>query len=105
MKKALPLFLLAAAALFAFGCTSTPIKTTFDLDRPDGLGLSYASEKDVLYEKTITLEDGTHETTKFQAIASAAALAQAERDKVQAEANARNAAALVEALKLVPISK
>ena len=81
---------------------SNPIKTTFQVERPDGLGLSYASEKDVTYEKSVTLEDGTTEVTKFQAISSAAALAQAERDAVQAQANASNAQAVVEALSLVP---
>ena len=84
------------------GCQLAPVKTTFDVERPDGLGLSYSSEKDVLFEKTVVLEDGTTESTKFQALASAAALAQAERDKAQAEANAANSAALVEALKLIP---
>ncbi len=101
MKKTAAVIILLASLALA-GCMTNPIKTTFQVDRPDGLGLSYASEKDVTYEKSITLEDGTIEVTKFQAISSAAALAQAERDKVQAEANARNAAALVEALKLIP---
>ena len=84
------------------GCQLAPVKTTFDVQRPDGLGLSYSSEKDVIFEKTVTLEDGTIESTKFKALASAAAFAQAERDRVQAEANAANAAAVVEVLKLVP---
>lgn len=84
------------------GCQLAPVKTTFDVQRPDGLGLSYSSEKDVMYEKTITTADGVVESTRFSALASAAAFAQAERDKAQAEANAANAAAVVEALKLIP---
>ena len=99
MKTAFTLLAIIATLV---GCQSTPISTNFDVQRPDGLGLSYSSEKDVIFEKTVTLDDGTVESTKFQAIASAAALAQAERDKVQAEVNAANAAAVIEALKLVP---
>ena len=101
MKKTAAVITLLASLALA-GCMSNPIKTTFQVDRPDGLGLSYASEKDVTYEKSVTLEDGTTEVTKFQAISSAAALAQAERDAVQAQANASNAQAVVEALSLVP---
>ncbi len=101
MKKTAAVITLLASLALA-GCMSNPIKTTFQVERPDGLGLSYASEKDVTYEKSVTLEDGTTEVTKFQAISSAAALAQAERDAVQAQANASNAQAVVEALSLVP---
>ena len=101
MKKTAAVITLLASLALA-GCMSNPIKTTFQVERPDGLGLSYASEKDVTYEKSVTLEDGTIEVTKFQAISSAAALAQAERDAVQAQANASNAQAVVEALSLVP---
>ena len=102
MKKTTAVAVTLLASLALAGCMSNPIKTTFQVDRPDGLGLSYASEKDVTYEKSVTLEDGTTEVTKFQAISSAAALAQAERDAVQAQANASNAQAVVEALSLVP---
>ncbi len=96
----LTLLLLASAAMT--GCISKPIKTTFEAVRPDGLGLSYSSEKDVMYEKSTTLEDGTTEVIRFNAISSAAALAQAERDSVQAQANASNAQAVVSALSLLP---
>lgn len=96
----LTLLLLASAAMT--GCISKPIKTTFEAVRPDGLGLSYSSEKDVMYEKSTTLEDGTTEVIRFNAISSAAALAQAERDSVQAQANASNAQAVVSALSLIP---
>ena len=102
MKKTTAVAVTLLASLALAGCMSNPIKTTFQVERPDGLGLSYASEKDVTYEKSVTLEDGTTEITKFQAISSAAALAQAERDAVQAQANASNAQAVVEALSLVP---
>ncbi len=102
MKKTTAVAVTLLASLALAGCMSNPIKTTFQVERPDGLGLSYASEKDVTYEKSVTLEDGTTEVTKFQAISSAAALAQAERDAVQAQANASNAQAVVEALSLVP---
>ena len=96
----LTLLLLASAAMT--GCISKPIKTTFEAVRPDGLGLSYSSEKDVMYEKQITNDDGTIELIRFNAISSAAALAQAERDSVQAQANASNAQAVVSALSLLP---
>ena len=96
----LTLLLLASAAMT--GCISKPIKTNFEVIRPDGLGLSYSSEKDVMYEKQITNDDGTIELIRFNAISSAAALAQAERDSVQAQANASNAQAVVSALSLIP---
>jgi len=96
----LTLLLLASAAMT--GCISKPIKTNFEVIRPDGLGLSYSSEKDVMYEKQITNDDGTIELIRFNAISSAAALAQAERDSVQAQANASNAQAVVSALSLLP---
>mgnify|MGYP007071997284 CR=1 FL=1 len=96
----LTLLLLASAAMT--GCISKPIKTNFEVIRPDGLGLSYSSEKDVMYEKQITDADGTIELIRFNAISSAAALAQAERDSVQAQANASNAQAVVSALSLLP---
>lgn len=99
-----PIALLAIIALLT-GCQVAPIKTTFDINRPDGLGLSYASEKDVIYEKTVTLDDGTIESTKFQALASAAALADVERQRAQAEANAKNASVALEAIKLIPITE
>ena len=96
----LTLLLLASASMT--GCISKPIKTNFEVIRPDGLGLSYSSEKDVMYEKQITNDDGTIELIRFNAISSAAALAQAERDSVQAQANASNAQAVVSALSLLP---
>lgn len=101
MKTALPL--LAIIAMLT-GCQLAPVKTTFDVQRPDGLGLSYASEKDVIYEKTVTLSDGTVEQTKFQALASAAALADVERQRVQAEVNAKNADIALEAIKMLPVN-
>ena len=100
MTKLTLLLILASVALT--GCLSKPIKTTFEAARPDGLGLSYSSEKDVMYEKQITTPDGTTELIRFNAISSAAALAQAERDSVQAQANASNAQAVVSALSLIP---
>ncbi len=95
------LLLLALTALLT-GCQMAPVKTTFDVTKPDGFGLSYASEKDVIYKKTVTLEDGTTETTEFQALASAAALADVERQRVQAEVNAANTNLALEAIKRLP---
>ena len=95
----LRLFLVATVALAAFaftGCaTSQPIKTTLDLTTEPAPSLNYSSEKDVVYSRTVTdPETGVVEQVSFQALASAAAYAQAERDKVQAEANAAQAEAL-----------
>jgi len=81
-----------------------PVKTTFDIEQPEGMALSYSSEKDVIYEKTTVLDDGTTETTKFQALASAAALADVERQRVQAEVNAKNADIALEAIKMIPVA-
>lgn len=93
--------LLTVAIVAAFtlsGCTtSSPIKTTLDIESTEsGLPqLNYSSEKDVIYGRTITdPETGIVETVEFKALASAAALAQAEREKVQAEAAKAQAEAL-----------
>ncbi len=71
MKKALPLFLLAAASLFAFGCVS-PIKTTVDYTATaEGVPqLKYSSEKDIEYERVVKKDDGVVESVKFKASAS-----------------------------------
>lgn len=89
---------LLAGALFT-GCQSRPIKTTLDLTTEPAPALNYSSEKDVVYSRTITdPETGVVEQVSFQALASAAAYAQAERDKVQAQANAAQAEALAAAV-------
>lgn len=103
-SKILAGFLLAAIVLAASmftGCaTSAPIKTTLDLQSTEtGLPqLNYSSEKDVIYARSVENADGILEVVEFKALASAAAYAQAERDKVQAEANAAQAQALAAAV-------
>lgn len=102
-KTLLRLFLVATVALAAFafsGCQSSrPIKTTLDLTTEPAPSLNYSSEKDVVYSRTVTdPESGVVEQVSFQALASAAAYAQAERDKVQAQANAAQAEALAAAV-------
>lgn len=93
----IPNTLLAAITALAIGLlsgcsTTSPIKTTLDLKSTEaGLPmLNYSSEKDVLYSRTTA--DG--EIVEFKALASAAAYAQAEREKVQAEASRARAEAL-----------
>lgn len=89
--------LLAVIALLIFaGCsTPKPIKTDLTVETAPAFGLQYSSEKDVLYSRTQTDPvTGIVEQVDFKALASAAALAQAEREKVQAEAAKAQAEAL-----------
>jgi hypothetical protein len=77
--------LIIVLALLLTGCgTLAPINTKLELEGENFPSVMYKSEKDVLYERT-TLPDGTEEV-KLQAVASAPAMAQAERDKAEAEA-------------------
>lgn len=82
------------------GCaTSQPIKTTLDLTTDPSPALAYSSEKDVLYSRTTTDPiTGIIDSVIFKALASPAAYAQVERDTIQAQANASNAAALSESV-------
>lgn len=86
MKTAIATIVLA---LLFTGCAQ-PIRSSLDVSESTALGLpavSYHSEKDVIFKKTSTAPDGTTiETVEFQALASAAAYAQAEREKATAEA-------------------
>lgn len=92
------LLLPLAFLTFGTGCASlTPIKTTLDIESTEaGMPvLNYSSEKDVLYTRVSTdPETGIEERIEFKALASAAALAQAEREKVEAEASKAQAEAL-----------
>lgn len=101
-KMIAPLFMALLAIGFFAGCSSTaPIKTTLDIEATDtGMPvLNYSSEKDVLYSRTFTDPDtGIVEQVDFKALASAAALAQAERERVQAEASKAQAEALSAAI-------
>jgi len=101
MKALLKYTLLAVLAVTMFtGCMTRPIKTTLDLSTEPAPSLNYSSEKDVVYTRTVTNPNtGVVETVSFQAISSAPAYAQAERDRVQAEANAVNAKIGLEAIK------
>ncbi len=95
MKKIiLSAIILCSACLV--GCqTSRPIKTTLDLTTAPSPALNYSSEKDVIYSRTSTdPKTGIVEQVDFKALASAAAYAQAERDAIQAQANASAYAAL-----------
>lgn len=89
-------------ALVLTGCQLAPIKTTLGIESPSGLGINYTSEKDVIYRKSVTRDDGNTETIEFSALASAAAHADAERQRAQAEANARNAEIALKALQMIP---
>lgn len=91
--KALAL-LTSLAILLLAGCAQfEPINTQLEMD-----GIIYKSEKDIIYEKTV-LPDGTEEV-KFQALASAPAYAQAEREKMQAEISRNQSETALEALQL-----
>lgn len=105
MKTSILLSLFAIVALLSGCATSNPIKTDLNVGT-EPFGFNYSSEKDVLYERNVTNEDGTTENVSFKALASAAALAQAERDKVQAEANKAQAESLSSAIQsLAPLIK
>ena len=88
------------------GCLGIdPIRTDAEYTPQPSAGqpaFKYGSEKDILYNHTETTADGVVTSTDIKVLASAAAYADADRQTVQAEANARNAAALVEARKLIP---
>jgi hypothetical protein len=78
----------AAAAVFLTGC-NVPIRTTFDATIA-GTPISYKSEKDVkVIKRSYDPTTGNlTEEVEIEAVASAPALVQAERDKVQAETTA-----------------
>lgn len=89
MKKYIALLLAILAAAILSGCVGTPrpIKTDLSVETAPAFGLSYSSEKDVLYSRTSTdPETGVVEQVDFKALASAVAYAQAEREKIDAEA-------------------
>ena len=81
MKTKIILGLVAVfALLLASGCQTGPIKTTLDLESTaTGLpALSYSSEKDLSYERTVKdVEGGIIEHVKFTASASDPATVQA----------------------------
>ncbi len=81
MKYSITILLLAILATLT-GCLSTsPIKTTIDYSTAPATGmpaLSYSSEKDISYERTVTdPETGIVEMVKFSANASDPATVQA----------------------------
>jgi hypothetical protein len=105
MKRVFLLFILLIFALLISisntGCTTlNPIKTTLSLNTEPSPSINYSSEKDVIYSRTYTNpETGVIEQIEFKAIASAAAYAQSERDAIQAQANASQAAALADSVR------
>lgn len=81
---------LALCAITLTGCFATPIKTKIETKDPLP-AISYSSEKDVVFKKK-TYDPATGnviEEIELQAVASVPAAAQAERDKTQAETNAK----------------
>jgi len=93
-------FIILSLTLLFAGCqTSRPIKTTLNLTTDPSPALTYSSEKDVIYSRITTdPTTGIIDSVSFKALASPAAYAQAERDTIQAQANAANAAAAAESM-------
>lgn len=101
MKK---ITLLIVSALLITGCQNlTPIKTEVEVLLPEGKSFKYQSEKDVIAEITVDPESGKLTGFKLNAVASAPALAQVERDTVAAQTSL----AQMEALKSLtePLNK
>ena len=105
-----PLYLLLGLtlgvfAVFLTGCNPNPINTNVEISNPTGTDLgipdiSYHSEKDILFSKTSTdPKTGITDTITFKAVASAPALAQKERELVDALADQAQAEALGNAVK------
>lgn len=89
MKWIIALFIAASAVLLT-GCGTMPISTRMEAEIA-GVPVKYKSEKDLkVIKRSYDAESGNLvEEIEVEAVASAPALAQAERDKIQAEVNAR----------------
>lgn len=95
---------LLCAALSLTGCYTSspvPIHTSVEITS-EPLGVSYDSEKDVLYKRTLTDPDsGVVEQVEFRAVASAPALAQVERETITSQAQLEQARALNTSLQVL----
>jgi len=100
MKTIIALLTLGVFTVFLTGCNPNPIHTNVEISNPTGTDLgipdiSYKSEKDILFTKISTdPKTGITNTISFQAVASAPALAQKERELVDALADKAQAEAL-----------
>lgn len=99
MKYFAPIVLVALLS----GCASfDPISTKVEMEEP--IALTYTSEKDIVFKRErFDPETGARiEYMELQATASAPSMAQAEREKIQAEINKASMDLATKALERIP---
>lgn len=79
-----------------------PIRTTLDLGFGEQPSFNYESEKDIIYERTRTdPQSGIIEYVKITAQSSTPAVAQGQREIVEAQMHANTFASMVDLLRLI----